>query len=217
MDRNEAPAQHAKAAGNSNSPIPTATAPVLDSTATQLRNSLVGLIETKRSASCFSGKRRQTSWRHSRSTRLNDRLPGLHARLSSEAEREYACRAGTTAATWAGDLQDETTAAALEPIAWYWNNSDQQTLPVRGKAANPWGLYDLLGNVWEWCQDWYGRYHAVDAADPTGPDVGSYRVLRGGSWGSSARGVRAANRRRYPPDYRNDRLGFRLSRGQGPE
>ena len=138
---------------------------------------------------------------------LNELVPGLGARLPGEAEWEYACRAGTTGPTWGGKLGD---------IAWYRENSKQSTQPVRQKAPNPLGLYDMLGNVWEWCDDWFERYDAAPVTDPRGPASGSLRVVRGGSWLNFARLVRAALRRADDPGDRSGHLGFRLARGQGP-
>ena len=146
--------------------------------------------------------------------RLNEQVPGLHARLPSEAEWEYACRGGTSGATWVGELDGHETATVLDPIAWYSGNSEGRTHPVGRKAANPFGLYDMLGNVWEWCQDVYGPYSAAAQVDPTGPTVGTERVFRGGSWFDFARDVRAAGRFRDSPGDRYDSLGFRLARGQ---
>lgn len=146
--------------------------------------------------------------------RLNEQVPGLSARLPSEVEWEYGCRAGTTSATWAGDLESDQVSAVLEPIAWYWHNSDRRTQPVRGKAVNPWGLYDMLGNVREWCQDPYEAYARTATLGRTNASEGRPRVFRGGSWLDSARYVRAANRDGAAPDHRRVRLGFRLARGQ---
>jgi len=150
--------------------------------------------------------------------RLNQRVPELQARLPSEAEWEYACRAGTTTATWAGDLTigEDDSAPELEKIAWYGANSGGKTHPVRTKAVNPWGLYDMLGNVWEWCQDWFGPYDGVVKSNPSGPEVGVRRVLRGGAWHDSGRDVRAAYRYRYDPGNRVSVVGFRVARGQKP-
>lgn len=150
--------------------------------------------------------------------RLNQRIPELQARLPSEAEWEYACRAGTTTATWAGDLTigKDRRAPELEKIAWYDANSKRTTHPVRTKAVNPWGLYDMLGSVWEWCQDWFGPYDGVVKSNPTGPEVGNERVLRGGAWSNDARHVRAAGRYGYGPGNRNSDVGFRVARGQKP-
>ena len=101
---------------------------------------------------------------------LNHRMPGLELRLPTEAQWEYACRAGTETARY----------GELEAIAWYDDNSGGDTHPMKQKAPNAWGLYDMLGNVWEWCQDWYGPYSDAPTIDPTGPREGVYRVLRGG-------------------------------------
>ncbi|WP_437623566.1 formylglycine-generating enzyme family protein [Sorangium sp. So ce1151] len=175
--------------------------------------------------------------------RLNASLPGLNARLPTEAEWEYACRGGTTGATWAGelDLRGDNDAPRLDTIAWHSGNSGHDfdltnehgwdssgwrgeqyphartgPRPVRRKLPNPFGLFDMLGNVYEWCEDWYGRYDGVPATDPRGPDTGSKRVVRGGSWVSVARDVRAASRYRHPPATRMGNLGFRVALGHGP-
>ncbi len=131
--------------------------------------------------------------------------PGLGLRLPTEAQWEYACRAGS----------DEPRYGSLDAIAWHDGNSGNRTHPVKQKAPNRWGLHDMLGNVWEWCTDWYGPYGMGHAMDPMGPMKGSDRVLRGGSWGLVARGVRAAFRFWFRPGLRYDDVGFRFSRGQG--
>jgi formylglycine-generating enzyme required for sulfatase activity len=122
-------------------------------------------------------------------------------RLPTEAEWEYAARAGTTGATYEN----------LDSVAWYDQNAGVTTHPVRQKQPNAWGLYDMLGNVWEWTGDWYAAYAGL-AADPAGAAAGSIRVARGGSWSSNARRARAARRRNDPPGFRYEFLGFRLSR-----
>ncbi|MBK1783373.1 formylglycine-generating enzyme family protein [Prauserella cavernicola] len=112
-------------------------------------------------------------------------------RLPTEAEWEYACRAGTTGARY----------GPLDEIAWYRGNSGERSHDVGGKRANDWGLHDLLGNVWEWCWD------AFAAADHPG-----YRVLRGGGWSDEHWSCRASVRRRSHPDFRIDDVGFRIAR-----
>ncbi|MBL9044287.1 MAG: formylglycine-generating enzyme family protein [Myxococcales bacterium] len=149
--------------------------------------------------------------------RLNERVPGLQARLPSEAEWECACRARMSGRTNKEeiDLNEDGSTPILEPIAWYRKNSGKQSQPVRRKEANTWGLYDLLGNVWEWCQDYYGAYKAESCIDPTGAPMGSRRILRGGSWNSPSRSMRVAVRNGYSPGDRRNNLGFRLARDQG--
>ena len=136
-------------------------------------------------------------------------------RLPTEAEWEYACRAGTTTAFYTGDIT-YTGSSPLDPnldlAGWYSANSGSNTHPVAGKQKNAWELYDMHGNVREWCWDWY-RAYTGNEPDPTGAGSGSIRVGRGGGWDSDARRCRSANRFR---DGRNDgwssSLGFRLTR-----
>ena len=133
---------------------------------------------------------------------MNQMLGTDSLRLPTEAEWEYACRAGTTGARY----------GKLGEVAWYEDNSDGETHRVGTKAPNAWGLYDMLGNVWEWCQDWHGSYPSGPVTDPTGPSAGSDRVDRGGSWGNGARNVRAAIRLYFLPGHRGGSVGFRLAR-----
>jgi formylglycine-generating enzyme required for sulfatase activity len=138
-------------------------------------------------------------------------------RLPTEAEWEYAARAGTTTGTYNGDpdVTDCSASAVLEPIAWYCGNSGDKTHAVGGKLANAWGLYDMLGNVWEWTSDWYQTDLGSGAVtDPWGSMAGSLRVLRGGSWGYYARYARAAYRDRNLPDGRSHLIGFRPVRSR---
>lgn len=130
-------------------------------------------------------------------------------RLPTEAEWEYAARAGTTTAYSFGEDPKQ-----LPDYAWYDRNLVGTTHPVGQRQPNPWGLYDLYGNVWEWVQDWYGDYAAATVTDPPGPSSGSARVVRGGSgsWGSDARDCRSATRGGLAPGYRGSYLGFRLLR-----
>jgi formylglycine-generating enzyme required for sulfatase activity len=132
--------------------------------------------------------------------RINALVPGLQLELPSEARWEYAARAGTTAATYNGDLaEDEATQSRmLDPIAWWIGNSGGQTHPVGQKLANPWGLKDMLGNVWEWCADsWHDSYSGAPTDGSAWIGAGAaHRVIRGGSWRNEARYVRSASRRR---------------------
>jgi formylglycine-generating enzyme required for sulfatase activity len=138
---------------------------------------------------------------------LNRVDPGKDYRLPTEAEWEYACRAGTTTDYYNGDSE-----ANLSRVAWYKANSDGKSHPVGQKEPNPWGLYDMLGNVWEWCQDWYGYYGSGLQNDPQGPQTGTCRVLRGGSWGSGSLIACCAYRYYGAPTAVNKNYGFRIAR-----
>ncbi len=130
-------------------------------------------------------------------------------RLPTEGEWEYACRCGTTTTWYSGD-----EAAGLKEIAWYGANAGGKTHPVCEKTPNAWGLYDMHGNVWEWCQEWFGEWYYATSPldDPTGPTGGSARVDRGGCWSHDASGCRASRRGRRDPGYRLEDRGFRLAR-----
>ena len=130
---------------------------------------------------------------------------GRKVSLPSEAQWEYACRAGTTAKFNLGDQDSD-----LEQAAWFRMNSGVQTNAVGQKKPNAWGLYDMHGNVWEWCADWYANYSAETAADPQGPEQGQFRVQRGGSWISDPGFCRSAYRASNAPDARLDSIGFRV-------
>ena len=136
---------------------------------------------------------------------------GVEYRLPTEAEWEYACRAGTTTMYSFGDDDSQ-----LGDYAWSDKNAGQvgekYAHIVGQKKPNPWGLYDMHGNVWEWCQDWIGEYPAGDVTDPVGPDSDSYRGFRGGSWGVSAWYCRSADRFKDSPSFRHYSLGFRVLR-----
>jgi formylglycine-generating enzyme required for sulfatase activity len=133
----------------------------------------------------------------------------LGYRLPTEAEWEYAARAGDQRATYNGELTaTDCMDTTLSSIAWFCGNADDTTHEVGQKTANDWGLYDMLGNVWEWCHDWYGTYGG-DATDPSGPPTGSDRVFRGGSWDRDAWFARAAVRDHDNPGYGNYYLGLR--------
>jgi len=126
--------------------------------------------------------------------------------LPTEAQWEYACRAGSTDKFCFGDYENQ-----LGEYAWYTTNSGSKTHPVGVKKPNAWGLYDMHGNVWEWCQDWYGAYRAEAVDDPSGPAKGSNRVFRGGGWDDFAWICRSAYRNRITPEYRFNPLGFRVA------
>jgi len=126
--------------------------------------------------------------------RLNEKINIYKFRLPTEAEWEYACRAGST-----DEYSFGTNADAVGDYAWYSNNSSGQTHPVGGKKPNAWGLYDMYGNVWEWCSDGYGPYPARDISDPTGTNSNT-RVIRGGAWNSVAEHVSSSYRENLTPD-----------------
>jgi formylglycine-generating enzyme required for sulfatase activity len=174
--------------------------------------------------------------------RVNERVPKLDLVLPSEAQWEYACRAGMETATYAGAMSivGEHNAPVLDAIAWYGGNSgvgfelengedssdwpEKQydhakagTRPVGLKAANPWGLHDMLGNIYEWCADtWHDSYEGAPTDGSARIDTGgaANRVIRGGSWHADARDLRAAYRYHDDPSLRGDGIGFRCARVQ---
>jgi formylglycine-generating enzyme required for sulfatase activity len=138
-----------------------------------------------------------------------NQLTGKEYRLPNEAEWEYAAGGGTANRTkWAGTNSEST----LGDYAWYYSNSGNKTQPVGTKKPNALGLYDMSGNVWEWCSDWYGSdyYMSSPQTKPQGPSSGSYRVNRGGGWYNRAAGCRSADRDGSYPGFRDGYLGFRL-------
>ncbi|GHU07625.1 hypothetical protein FACS1894158_16120 [Betaproteobacteria bacterium] len=143
--------------------------------------------------------------------RLNAKEGTNKYRLPTEAEWEYAARAGTKSAYSFGDDAEQ-----LGAYAWYNGNSGSQTHPVGQKKPNPWGLYDVHGNVWEWVNDWYDSsyYSRSPSTDPAGPSSGQYRVLRGGGWGDSTGFQRSVLRGGSTPDDLGIH-GFRLARSPG--
>jgi formylglycine-generating enzyme required for sulfatase activity len=134
--------------------------------------------------------------------RLNARDDGYIYRLPTEAEWEYACRAGST-----GDY-----AGRLDEMGWYDGNAGGRTHPVGQKKPNAWGLHDMHGNVWEWCQDWLDKYPSAAVTDPVGRNTGSGRVFRGGGWRYTAADCRSANRLSFAPGDGFYYLGFRVAR-----
>ena len=134
-----------------------------------------------------------------------NRLTGKDFRLPTEAEWEYAARGGNKSRGYKYSGSDN-----LDTVAWYYYNSGSKTHPVAQKQANELGLYDMSGNVWEWCYDRYGNYSSNSQTNPTGASEGCNRVLRGGSWDFHARCVRVSFRNFYTPGYRDNSDGLRL-------
>jgi formylglycine-generating enzyme len=149
--------------------------------------------------------------------KLNEMLPGAGFRLPTEAEWEYACRAGTTTPFSFGDniTSDQVNFDGNYPYA---NGPKEQyreqTVPVKSLPPNPRGLYEIHGNVRELCANWFGEYDLNKTTNPTGPDAGESRVLRGGSWFGSARFCRSAFRFAFLPSEHYDNFGFRLAQGR---
>ena len=144
-------------------------------------------------------------------TIVNEFLPALNAvtgrnfRLPTEAEWEYAARGGNQ-----GHDYKYAGSNTIGNVAWYSENSNNQTHPVATKSPNELGLYDMSGNVLEWCSDWYGNYSSGSQTNPQGPSSGSHRVQRGGGWVSFARRCRVSYRNYDGPDFAYDDYGFRL-------
>jgi len=164
----------------------------------------------------------KVSWEDSQKfiKKLNAKGDGVY-RLPTEAEWEYACRAGSrTTYSWGNTIdcskamyanktgKTDTCKLYIESLTL----TPKKPAPVKTYAPNPWGLYDMHGNVWEWCQDWFDAYHGADAKDPQGPSKGTHRVTRGGSWSSTAHGCRSANRAFEHPYSRMPNTGFRVVR-----
>ena len=171
-----------------------------------------------RNPSAFKGAKRpveKVTWYDCQEfTKRLNKLTGMRFRLPTEAEWEYAARGGSQSKGY-----KYSGSNTIGDVAWYTVNSydkgsshpDYGTHPVGQKRPNELGLYDMSGNVWEWCQDWYGKYKSSSKTNPTGPSSGSAPVYRGGSWISYAGGCRVSFRSYDTPTYRDYYLGLRLA------
>ena len=170
----------------------------------------------------FQGAQRpveRVSWNDAQAfiARLNDIVPGGGFRLPTEAEWEYACRAGTTTPFWFGDqiTPEQVNYRGDYPYAGGAQGLyRRETVNVQSLPGNDWGLHEMHGNIWEWCADWYSAYHDSAVIDPAGPDTGEDRVLRGGSWFGLGGDARSAQRLADRPGDRVRAIGFRVARGQ---
>ena len=133
-------------------------------------------------------------------------MTGQNFRLPTEAEWEFACRGGNNSRGYKYSGSNN-----LGSVAWYYDNSGNKTHSVATKSPNELGIYDMSGNVWEWCSDWYGDYSSDAQTNPKGPGSGSGRVFRGGSWIRFVRSCRSSRRYNGDPTYRNYGLGLRLA------
>lgn len=146
-------------------------------------------------------------------------IPNNCYSLPTESQWEYAARGGTVTALYSGALHNPDCSPLdpdLDKIGWYCGNAGQTPHPVAQKLSNNWGLYDMSGNVWEWCEDWYTDEYPADlVTDPQGPGAGTVRVIRGGSWGFEGRFSRSAARNHNPPDFTGYNVGFRVALHSG--
>ena len=163
--------------------------------------------------SYFKGSQKpveQVSWHDCKEfiTKLN-KLTGKNFRLPTEAEWEYAARGGNKSKGY-----KYSGSNTIGNVAWYDDNSGEATHNVKTKSPNELGIYDMSGNVWEWCEDWYGDYSSGSQTNPAGPSSGSNRVFRGGNWDRYAEFCRVSLRLSIFPDYRDVLLGLRLCLSQ---
>ena len=141
-----------------------------------------------------------------------EKKAGRVYRLPTEAEWEFACRAGSVSKYYYGE-----NILKIIHYAWFLGNSKEKTHPVGEKKANAWGLYDMHGNVWEWCSDWYGEYPKDPVSDPTGPNEGVYKVMRSGSYVQDFAWCRSGKRGHFDPLIRLYSIGFRIALGSESE
>lgn len=148
------------------------------------------------------------SWNDCREyiSRLNSLGLGVF-RFPTEAEWEYACRAGTISRYYWGDDPDDWQ---VYEYAWAFSRAEGKSHPAGEKKPNPWGLYDMSGNMWEWCSDWREPYLPVDTINPTGQASGTSKIYRGGSWFNKPATLRSANRNGHEPDTKGTNSGFRI-------
>ncbi len=169
--------------------------------------------------SYFKGEQRlvdSVSWEDAQAflQKLSQAYPQLALRLPTEAEWECACRAGTNTAFAFGSKAELNLGRVNYSGEWNNHNLKGATQPVKTYPPNTWGLYEMHGNVWEWCEDWYASdYGAEPQTDPRGAGSGEQRVVRGGSWFSGGRYCRSADRDRHAPDNWYSYLGFRFALG----
>ncbi|MFA6011332.1 MAG: SUMF1/EgtB/PvdO family nonheme iron enzyme [Desulfobacteraceae bacterium] len=134
-----------------------------------------------------------------------NRVTGKKYSLPTEAQWEYAARAGSKTKYFFGSNENQ-----IADYAWFWGNSSKQTQAIGTRKPNAWGLYDMHGNVWEWCKDWKSTYTLAESTNPAGPSLSKDRTARGGSWYNAAWLCRTSIRSGFVPGYRNNSLGFRL-------
>lgn len=189
-----------------------------DSTVTQ---ALWQAVMNENNPSNFKGENRpvdSVSWDDAQAfiDKMNGMKPELCLCLPTEAQWEYACRAETETPFSFGP-QIDSDLVNFDGTNPYNKGKHsqyrQEKVEVKSLSANAWGLHEMHGNVFEWCQDWYGDYSSQAVTDPQGPESGDLRVLRGGSWFSGGRYCRSAYRRDYSPGFANLNIGFRLARG----
>jgi len=158
----------------------------------------------------FSGNHpvEMVSWEDAQTflQKLNELGPGFF-RLPTESEWEYCCRAGTQSRfPWS----DDPDYKLLSEYAWFYSRAEGKSHPVGQKKPNDWGLYDMHGNVWEWCGDWFDNFSGDPVTDPPGALSGTGRIIRGGSWFNEPEALRSANRHRHPTDSRQTNIGIRI-------